>query len=219
MLFKNNYLHCLILVLLALLLIYEYNNFIQTDKIWVQNYSDKYTQETISRILNMRHYQLWVSYIFVPISMFFSGIFVALVILFVIWIYYLDEANFNIKYSDTWRIVLFAQWSSIAATFAKIVWFGYIHTNYTLDELFSFYPLSIINFLDIKKLAIWFLYPIQLMNVFELVYWAILVVGIKKLLNRTWLKSLEIVFLSYGVILLVWVIVIMFIILNLSNSI
>lgn len=219
MLLKNNYLHCIIIVLFALLLTYEYNSFIQTDKIYVQGFSDKYTQEVIRQILNVHHYQLCVIYIFVPISMFLSSIFIALVILLVIWIYYLDEVNFKIKFSDTWRIVLFAQWSSIAAMFTKIFWFGFIHTDYNLEELSYFYPLSFINFIDVKKFAIWFIYPIQLINVFEFIYWIVLVIGVKNLLSRTWLKSFEIVALSYGVILTVWVVIVMFIVLNLSNSI
>lgn len=219
MLFKNNYLHCIILISFALLLTYEYNYFIQTDEVMIQSFSDKFTQEAINQILNVHHTQLLGNYIFVIISMFLSSIFIALVILLVVWIYYLDEGNFNIKFSDTWRIVLFAQWSSVAAMCAKICWFGFIHTNYTYYELASFYPLSIINFFDINKLAIWFLYPIQLINVFELIYWIILVTGIKNLLNRTWFKSFEMIFLSYGVILILWVIFIMFISLNISNSI
>ena len=32
---------------------YEYNNFIQTDKIYAQGFSDKYTQEVIRQILNV----------------------------------------------------------------------------------------------------------------------------------------------------------------------
>jgi len=217
MIFKNNYLHFILLVLVTLLLSYEYNYFIQTDELLVRNFSDKYTQEAINHILNFRHTWFWVSYAFVPISMYISTSLIALIISLTIWIYYLNEISPNVQFSDTWRIVLFAQWSMIAAIFAKVFWFGFIHTDYTLEELASFYPLSIINFFDINKLDKLYVYPLQLINVFELIYWIVLVVGVKNLLNGTWIKSLQIVFFSYGVILIVWVVVIMFVSINLNS--
>ena len=217
MIFKYNYLHFLLLVLVIFLLTYEYNYFIQTDEIYVQDFSDKYTQEAINHILNLRHTWSWVGYIFVPISTYFSITIIAWVISLVIWISYLNEINPEIKFSDIWRIVLFAQWSNVAAMFAKIFWFGFIHTDYTLEELASFFPLSIINFFDISILDNLYIYPIQLVNMFEFVYWIVLVIGIKNLLNHSWLKSLKIVFLSYGVTMIVWIIIVMFITLNLSN--
>ena len=217
MLFKNNYLHFILLILVTLLLTYEYNYFIQTDSVFVQNFSDKYTQEAINHILDWRHAWSWIGYVFIPISKYISTTIIALIISLVTWILYLNELNPNIKFSDTWRIVLFAQWSSVTAMVTKIGWFGFIHTNFTLEELASFYPLSIINFFDIKNLDKLYVYPIQLINIFELVYWIILVVGIKSLLNSTWFKSFKIVFLSYGVTMIVWIIVVMFILLNLSS--
>jgi len=217
MLFKNNYLHFILLVLVTLLLSYEYNYFIQTDSVFIQNFSDKYTQEAVKHILDWRHAWSWVGYVFIPVSKYISTTIIALIISLVIWIFYLNEQNPKVKFSDTWQIVLSAQWSSIAAMLTKIVWFGFIHTNFTLEEIASFYPLSIVNFFDIKNLDKLYVYPIQLVNVFELAYWIILIVGIKSLLTSTWLKSLKIVFLSYGVTLIVWIIVVMFISLNLSN--
>jgi len=67
MLLKNNYLHFFLLVLVTLLLTYEFNYFIQTDELLVQNFSDKYTQEAIKHFLDLRHTWYWVGYIFVPI--------------------------------------------------------------------------------------------------------------------------------------------------------
>lgn len=217
MLLKNNYLHFILLVLVTLLITYEFNYFIQTDDIYVQNFSDKYTKEAINHILDLRHAWSWVGYAFIPILLYISTIVIASIISLVIWISYMNETNINVKFSDAWRITLFAQWSSIAAMFTKIAWFGFIQTNYNLERLSSFYPLSIINFFDINHLDKLYVYPIQLINIFELIYWIILVLGIKGFLKCTWFKSLTIVFLSYGLMLFVWIVVIMFITFNLTN--
>jgi hypothetical protein len=205
-------------VLITLLFTFEFNTFIQTDSLITQNLSDKYTQEIISNYLNLRHQWSWVIYIFTPVALYVTTSLIALIILLVIELYYLNENRPKVKFKDTWRIVLIAQWSAVLALFIKLFWFGFYKTQFSLEELQSFSPLSLINLFDRKTLDAWFMYPIQLINVFELAYWIILVVGIKQLLQRTWLKSIEMVFLSYGLALIVWVIVIMFISLNFSPS-
>ncbi len=218
MILKNNLLNFTILVLLTLLFTFEFNNFIQTDSLITQNLSDKYTQEVITHSLNLRHQWAWASYIFVPIFLYITTLLIALIILLVIELYYINESRQKVKFKDTWRIVLMAQWSALASIFVKVFWFGFYHTQYSLEELQSFSPLSLINLFDRKTLDVWLVYPIQLVNPFELVYWIILVIGIKQLLKRSWLKSFEMVFLSYGLTLIVWVVVIMFISLNFSQS-
>ncbi|MDR0829817.1 MAG: hypothetical protein LBN95_06870 [Prevotellaceae bacterium] len=217
MLLKNNYLHFILIAFLSFLFAYEYNSFIQTDTLISQSLSEKYTQEIINNSLNIRQTWLWVGYIFAPVILYLTTIFIAFVVLIVIWIYYMNETNFDVKFSNVWRIVLFAQWSTLAAAFIKIFWFGVICSDYTLEYLSSFYPLSIINFFDINTLDKLFIYPISLINLFELAYWIILVVGVKKLLNQTYLKSFEIVFLSYGILLIIWIVAMMFISINLTN--
>lgn len=215
---KNNYLHFVLLVLLSVLFTYEFNTFIQTDNIIAQNLSEKYTQEMISNYLNLRNVWTWVIYIFILVAVYVTTSLIALIILLVIELYYLNENKTNVKFKDTWRIVLCAQWSTVLVIFVKVLWFGFYHTQYTLEELQSFSPLSLINFFDRKTLDVWLVYPIQLINLFELAYWIILIIGIKKLLNRSWLKSVEMIFLSYGIALFVWVVIIMFISLNFSLS-
>ena len=218
MILKNNYLHYFLLMLMTLLFTYEFNNFIQTDSLITQNLSDKYTQEVINHSLNLRHQWAWLSYIFVPIFLYITTSLIALIILLVIELYYLNENRPEVKFKNIWRIVLIAQWSALASIFVKVFWFGAYRTNYSLEELQTFSPLSLINLFDRKTLDVWLAYPIQLVNPFELAYWIILVIGIKQLLKRSWLKSLEMVFLSYGLALIVWVVVIMFISLNFSPS-
>lgn len=217
MIFKSNYFNFIILALLSLLFTYEFNTFIQTDALIAQNLSEKYTQEIIAEQLNLRHQWSWVVYIFIPFFLLLSTSLIALIILLVIELYYLNENGSKVKFRDTWRIVLMAQWSTIISMFSKVFWFGFYHTQYTLDELQSFSPLSLINVFDKKTLDVWLVYPIQLVNVFELAYWIILIIGIKNLLQRTWIKSIEMVFLSYGLALIVWVVVIMFVSLNFSQ--
>ncbi len=199
------------------LLTYEFNAFIQTENLIAQNLSERYTQEMIVNYLDLRKKWTWVVYVFSPIILYVSTLLIALVIIFVIDLYYLNINKQNIKFGEEWKVVLMSQWTAIAAMFSKIIWFGFYQDNYTLEEVQTFYPLSIINLIDKETLDSWLRYPIQLINLYELLYWIILIAGIKKLLQCSWLRSIIITFLSYGVILLIWIIIIMFITLNMSQ--
>ena len=217
MIIKKNYLHFILISLITLLFAYEYNTFIQTDSLYAQSLSEKYTQEIITHALNLRHQWAWLTYLISPIILLISTSLIALIIFMVVELYYVNDNNKKIKFKDTWRIVLTAQWSTVVAIFIKVLWFGFFRTQYTFEELQSFYPLSLINLYDVKLLEPWLKYPIQLINVFEFAYWIILVLGVKKLLQESWKKSFIVVFLSYGLSLIIWVVAIMFISINLSQ--
>lgn len=214
---KSNYLTFLLIAFLTILFTYEFNNFIQTDSFIVKNMSDKYTQDIINEYINLRHQWTWVLYIFILILLYLSTSLIALIIQLVIFLYYINDNTPKVKYKDTWKIVLIAQWSPLLALILKIGWFGYFHTHFSMEELQLFSPLSLINFFDENALDVWWIYPIQLVNVFEVAYWILLIIGIKKLLKTSWYKSFEIILLSYGLALIVWVVVIMFISLNFSQ--
>jgi hypothetical protein len=62
----------------------------------------------------------------------------------------------------------------------------------------------------------WFIYPFQVINLFEFAYWFILASLISKELKTTTSKGFSIVASSYGVALLIWVVGVMFFTLNMS---
>lgn len=56
----------------------------------------------------------------------------------------------------------------------KIAWFYFFQLNYTLEDIQYFYPFSALNIVGYEGLQPWFVYPIQVLNLFELAYWFIL---------------------------------------------
>ncbi|MBN1986332.1 MAG: hypothetical protein JW761_08515 [Prolixibacteraceae bacterium] len=90
-------------------------------------------------------------------------------------------------------------------------------------EDLQFQPLSIMELLNEKTVDPLFVYPLSLLNVFELAYFLVLawlLVGIINEANKEhpvkYGKSLQLVTASYGSGLLLWVLVVMFITLNLN---
>ena len=95
-------------------------------------------------------------------------------------------------------------------TFIRVIWFLLFPENVTLEYINTFYPLSLINIVVIKNIPGYLIYPLQLINVFELVYWIFLASLIKIYVNWKFEKSFAFILKTYGFGLLVWVVLVVF---------
>lgn len=102
-----------------------------------------------------------------------------------------------------------AEFVFIIPELIKIVWFLFIVSDPRLDEVLSFYPLSLMNFFDPYEVAKRFAYPLRAISVFEIAYVLVLVRGVNhyslkihKQQSLTW----WIVSCSYILVFLLWLI-------------
>lgn len=89
----------------------------------------------------------WVSYAITPILIGIKVLLVAMCLNF-IKLFELPGLN-NIEYKDFITLTLIAEVIFIIAGFYKFINFYWFDTNYTLQDLQTYYPLSLINFKDI----------------------------------------------------------------------
>src|SRR5690606_2346412 len=117
-----------------------------------------------------------------------------------------------IKHKRLWNIVLKAEFVFLLVGIIKIVWFYFFQINYTLESVQHFYPLSMLNVIGYENVKSWYIYPLQILNVFEIVYWVILALLIDTELNTSNIKNIgiKIVASSYGPALFLWVVGVMF---------
>ncbi|RZJ40282.1 MAG: hypothetical protein EOO19_15830 [Chryseobacterium sp.] len=156
----------------------------------------------------------WVSYAVTPLLI---GIKVLLVAFCLNFIKLLDlEGLEKVKFSDFVFLALIAEFVFVIAGFYKFVNFHWIDTDYTLEDLQTYYPISLINIREHISTEKWLAYPLQLVNLFELFYWGFLAWGIYELSDQKLkpFKSFGLVFLTYGVGLIFWTGVVCFMILN-----
>ncbi|MDA9555152.1 hypothetical protein N9R54_02840 [Pelobium sp.] len=125
--------------------------------------------------------------------------------------------GYKIKFKRILKIVVISDLILIIPSVLKILWFNFYKTNYSLQDLQLFYPLSILNLLNTNISNIW-IYPLQLLNVFEISYWIALAYGISKLINNNFDKALKIVLSSYIPALVVWVVFVVFLTVTLNPA-
>ena len=125
-------------------------------------------------------------------------------------------SDFNIKFKDVFYIVVKCEFIFLLLPLIKTIWFYFFQTNYTLEDIQYFYPLSALNIVGYKGLDTWLLYPLQTLNLFEVAYIIYLSHQIGSLTKTNTDNGLKIVSYSYLPALLLWVTVVMFFTLNYS---
>jgi hypothetical protein len=209
----------LFLLIISLIFIgYLTKIMLDIDELVITNISEKMTNSQLLEYLNFQDKWQWVSYAIIPLFLLIKTTILAS-ILYVGAFFY---SKAIVTFKQLFNAVIKAEFVFLGVGVAKIIWFYFFQTNYTLEDLQYFYPLSALNIIGYQGLDAWFIYPLQVLNLFEVVYWLLLAYFIGKLAftekdkGKPMDLGLKIVASSYGSALLLWVVVIMFFTLNYS---
>lgn len=184
---------------------------LNTNELLINSLAEQFTQAQIAEAVNSQQKWQWLGYAIIPLLLLLKISIIAAI---------LDAGCFffekEIKYKKLFNIVVKAEFVFLLVIVFKTIWFYVFNQDYTLQDLQYFYPLSAINITGYQDLQTWFVYPLQVLNLFELAYWVILAYLLGKELKVSTDKGLSIVASSYGVSLVIWVVAIMFLTLNMS---
>lgn len=176
-------------------------------------YSEQLAKEQIYKLLENQQKWAWVGYVLMPIIVLIRTSLVSICLSIGLFLYNTDDKT---KFNQLFKIAIVGEFVLVLVGFVKLIYFFYIKTNYTLEDIQQFYPLSYTNLLNLENLEPWLIYPLQTINLFEIGYFFVLVFGLNKLLKNKFTKSFEIVAVSYGTGLIIWLGLIMFLTLNIS---
>lgn len=188
------------------------------DNLILDNLSTSITRNQLIEYLDFKKKWQWISYTIIPILLLIKTTIVASVLYIGTYFYSKTKVTFN----QLFNAVIKAEFVFIGVGILKIIWFYFFQTNYTLEDIQNFYPLSALNIVGYKGLESWFIYPLQVLNLFEVAYWLLLSYYIGKLAftekdeGKPMDLGFNIVASSYGSALLLWVVVVMFFTLNYS---
>jgi hypothetical protein len=125
------------------------------------------------------------------------------VIAFVIWVGCF-MFGYRVTYTQCWGVVIGAEFIFLVPEVMKIIWFMAVETDPTYQDISAFYPFSAIQLVDYAEIDKRYAYPLKALNIFEIVYWVLLVNGIhfyaKKEKKYAWI----IVACSYILIFFGW---------------
>lgn len=188
------------------------NNVLNFHDLLYTSLSEELTSKQLKNYFVFQNKWYWLSFIFVPIILLIKTSLIASSL-------YIGTSFFSkvaVSFRQLWNFVINAEFIFLLVPVLKIAWFYFFETSYKLEDIQYFYPLSALNIVGYKDLEAWFIYPFQTLNLFELVYWLILAYYIGKATDTNMDIGLKIVACSYGPVLLLWVVTIMFFTLNYS---
>lgn len=206
---------------LTLLLAITTKYLLRIDTLISLSLNDKLSRNQIESFLNFHKKWQWLSYVIIPLLLLIKTTLIASILYIGAFFY----SKTKVTFKQLFNAVVKAEFVFLGVGVLKIIWFYFFQTNYTLEDLQYFYPLSALNIVGYQGLDAWFVYPLQVLNLFELAYWLLLSYYIGKMASPT--KNvvvskypidfgLKIVATSYGSALLLWVVVVMFFTLNYS---
>ena len=208
---NSNWIKFIGLVFLTILLSFLSKWILNIDELLFNTLSEQFTVKQVENLMDMKRDWEWLGYVAILLLTSIKVIIIALVLDLGLFIY-----NRDLKFKTLFSIVLKAEYIFLFVIIFKTIWFLIFQPDFTLEDLQYFYPLSLLNIIGYEGMQPWFIYPFQILNLFELAYWFILAYLIGKEINSTTDKGFSIVASSYGVGLLIWVIGVMFFTLNMS---
>lgn len=122
------------------------------------------------------------------------------------------------KLKEFWISVIIAEFIFLISSISEICWF-YFKNEYSINEVQTFYPLSIINFFNYDQVDFFLIYPLQQLNLFQILNWGVLIFLINKQLGKQNKKRLgfKLVLLIYLPVWVLWMLSILLI--NLTGSV
>ncbi|HPM29488.1 MAG TPA: hypothetical protein PLJ60_04045 [Chryseolinea sp.] len=125
------------------------------------------------------------------------------VIAFVIWVGCF-MFGYRVTYVQCWGVVIGAEYIFLIPEVVKIFWFMFVVIDPNYHDIRGFYPLSLMHFFDYYSIEKRWAYPLRALNLFEVVYWFLLVEGIHHFARKDKKYVWIIVACSYILIFFLW---------------
>lgn len=187
---------------------YFINKFIYSDYILYNALDDQLSTDRITTIIYLIKKLKWIGYILIPIVLFVK----IYLISFCIEIGVIFK-SYKVNIKNIFHVVLVAELVFLTQQIVRTLSLYFSNYN-TLNEIQNFYPLSILSLFEPENLAIWLVYPLQVLNIFMLAYFFLIAYGLSIFLNKNFTGMLSFTFGTYGICLLIWVLLVMFIHVN-----
>ena len=114
--------------------------------------------------------------------------------------------GYKTSFVKLWQFALFAEIVFIVPELLKMIYFIQPADGVTFQEIRDFYPFSLFSMIDAHLVASKYHYPLRALNLFELIYIILLVLGFHTISKRSIKESILVILFSYVLFFLLWLI-------------
>jgi len=194
-------------VLAYLIIIWLSKKTLINEIVFYNTFSEQLTFERSMKLFEDLKRYSWIEYVFAPIMLLIKILLVSLVLY--VGVFLFDIQN-KVSPGSVFRIVIASEVVFILASLFKFIWFYFFAGNYTLNDLSFFYPLSLINFFRRDEVNSFWIFPLQIINIFQFIYILSLSYGMNKTCEVERSDTEKIVLSTYLPAMVIWVALIMF---------
>ena len=112
--------------------------------------------------------------------------------------------GYRVSFSSAWHVAVAAEFIFILPELVRIFWFLAVVKDPSYWQVKAFYPLSLMQAFDYHEVPDRWHYPLKSLNVFEVIYWFLLVAGIHIKAGKKYKIAMAIVFSSYVLFFFIW---------------
>lgn len=208
---KNKWLVFTIVVLITLYFTWLMNAALPFNRMMYNSLSEQLSANRIHKLIESQQKWEWLGYLILPLLLIIKWFLVAVA---------LDVGallfEIELKFKKAFQIAMLSEMAFLLLLGVKFGWFFYNRDTLTLEYVQGFMPLSLSSLIDTSSIDKWFIYPLQVINLFEIAYWFILAYFLSIELKKPFGKAFQFVASTYGVGLIIWVIFMAFLVLNFS---
>lgn len=200
-----------LLILCFSILFFIYNNSILNEALYYKSFKNDYDYDQIASFLNIKVKYQWIVLLILLGIVMLKLLLISLILRMGFYL-----SNYNVELSSILKIVIKAEFIFLVPMLISIMWFGVFCKEYSLNNLHSFHPLSLLSLVESSNIHRVWIYPLKTLNAFELCYLFYLGYEGRKILNIDFDSSLAVIAKSYLPFLALWIIIVMFFTLNFS---
>lgn len=125
------------------------------------------------------------------------------VIAFIIWMGAFSWGH-KVSFRKLWQFVMVAEFIFIFPELIKLLYLMTTSGQLTPEEMKGYYPTSLFSLVNAQEIPAKFHYPLRTINIFEILYLLLLILGFHNISKRSLKTSALVVLSSYGFGLLIW---------------
>jgi hypothetical protein len=203
----NKFYLFLAIVIANMLLIWLSKSILINDVVFYNTYSEQLSYERSMELFEVLKKYSWIGYASVPIVFIIKLSFVSIIIYAGVFLCDLHE---KISFKKVFGVVIASEIVFFIASLIKFFWFSFFAGNYDLNDMNFFYPLSLINLFSRAEVNKIWIFPLQILNLFQIIYLLLMSYGLYVQTGINKAKTERAILVSYLPGLVIWVAFIMF---------
>lgn len=199
-------------IMTSVLITFVVQELIVHDQIYYDHFAHQMAYERISRVLSILKKWTVIYYFLLPVIYLIK--FLGISLCFIAGALLIGK---ELSFKKVFQATIIAEFIFLIPQLVFILWFMVFKSDYNMDDLRFFQPLSALSIFSKDSLAEWLVYPLKTMNIYEIFYVLIISGLLKEHFNGQFKTALRVLAPSYFFGLFVWLVFVAFVTLNISG--